>query len=164
MFFSICSAFVIMEGKTLQTSAWGRKEKEDIPLRLRGGGRSPAWTAVLQAQEPGLGGVGVFGVGRGECMRGGAGWSRVECGGAGWVWGQGVGGIRGCDVCAPAIFPGEGHCSRALLHPSPAPPSRDLWAASGQMCPLHAMAAGLSQCWRAACFLHFIPGNLIFSP
>ena len=63
----------------MQTSAWGRKEKEDIPLRLRGGGRSPAWTAVLQAQEPGLGGVGVFGVGRGECMRGGAGWSRVEC-------------------------------------------------------------------------------------
>ena len=145
LFFSICSAFVSMEGKTLQTSAWGRKEKEDTPLRLRGGGRCPAWTAVLQAH-----GAGVWG-GCGRMRGGGMGGGVGVCGVG---WGQGVGGIRGCDACAPAVFPGQGDCSKALLHPSPAPPSRDLWAASGQMCPVHAMASGLSQCWRAACFLH----------
>ena len=129
----------------------GERERRHSPEAKRWG-RIPCVDSSTSGPGAGMG-------------RGGAGWVYAGWGcGAGWVWGKGVGGIHGCDVCAPAIFPGEGDCSRALLHPSPAPPSRDLWAASGQMCPLHAMAAGLSQCWRAACFLCFIPGNLIFSP
>lgn len=66
--------------------------------------------------------------------------------------GAGGGGIRGCGVCASAIFPGE-DCSKALLHPSQHLPPGTSGLPQGKCAPLHAMTAGLSQCWRAACEL-----------
>lgn len=49
LFFSICSAFVNVEGETFAC----RKGREDIYSSQRGGGRSPAWTGLCQAHQAG---------------------------------------------------------------------------------------------------------------
>lgn len=112
-----------MEGKTCQLVLGGEKRKEDIPLRLRG---------------------------RADSCSGGWGWGE-RCGGVGGV-GAGAGGTEVVVFVLLQSSQERGLFPRGSTAPLPSTSSRDLWAASGQMCPLHAMTAGLSQCWRAACF------------